>query len=63
MSKRDDGGKEPQEPIRVESREQFDEAVEELFRTGRSIEVPSLEKLAAWDVDLEDDEGAIEEAC
>ena len=61
MSERDNRDKKPQEPVRVESREQFDEAVEELFRTGRPIEAPSLEKLAGWDVDLEDDEGAIQE--
>ena len=51
-----------QEPVRVESREQFDEAVGELFRTRRPIEAPSLEALADWDVDLEDEEGGIEEA-
>ena len=33
----------------------------ELFRTGRPIEAPSVEALAAWDVDLEDDQGGIEE--
>ena len=49
------------EPIRVETREQFDEAVAELLRSGRPIEAPSVEALAAWDVDLEDDEGGIEE--
>ena len=32
----------------------------ELFRTGQPIEAPSLEMLAAWDVDLEADEGGIE---
>ena len=48
-------------PVRVETREQFDEAVGELFRAGRPIEAPSLDALAAWNVDLEDDEGAIEE--
>ena len=48
-------------PVRVESREQFDEAVGELFRTGRPIEAPSLDALAAWNVDLEDEQGAIEE--
>ncbi len=48
------------EPIRVETREQFDEAVAELLRTGRPIEAPSVGALAAWDVDLEDDEGGIE---
>ena len=50
-----------QEPVRVETREQFDEAVAELFRTGRPIEAPSLDALAGWDVDLEDEDGAIEE--
>ena len=56
-----DGRNGEQEPVRVESREQFDEAVDELFRTGRPIEAPSLDALADWDVDLEDEEGAIEE--
>ena len=50
-----------QAPRPVATREQFDEAVGELFRTGRPIEAPSLEALARWDVDLEDDEGGIEE--
>ena len=31
------------------TREQFDEAVEALFRTGQPIRLPSLEMLAAWD--------------
>ena len=48
-------------PVRVETRDQFDEAVGELFRSGRPIEAPSLEALAEWNVDLDDDEGAIEE--
>ena len=61
MNERDDRVVQ-QEPVRVESREQFDEAVGELFRTGRPIEAPSLDALAGWDVDLEDEEGAIEEA-
>ena len=61
MSERNDRDSDGQEPIRVETREQFDEAVRELFRTGRAIEAPSLDSLAAWDVDLEDDDGAIEE--
>ena len=56
-----DGDAAAGEPIRVETREQFDEAVAELFRTGRPIEAPSVEALAAWDVDLEDDRGGIEE--
>ena len=59
--KRDDRDEERPEAIRVESREQFDEAVGELFRTGRPIEAPSLEALGGWDVDLEDDEGGIGE--
>ena len=50
-----------QTPRSVTTREQFDEAVGELFRTGRPIEAPSLEALAEWDVDLEDDEGGIDE--
>ncbi|MYN65060.1 MAG: hypothetical protein F4X11_08535 [Acidobacteria bacterium] len=62
MSERDDRKEEQREPVRVESREEFDEAVAELFRTGRPIEAPSLEALAGWDVDLEDEEGGIEGA-
>ena len=60
MSERDGKDVSEQAPIRVTTRDQFDEAVGELFRTGRPIEAPSLEALAAWDVDLEDDEGGIE---
>ena len=62
MCERDGKDAEEQEPVRVESREEFDEAVEELFRTGRPIEAPSREALAGWDVDLEDEEGGIEGA-
>ena len=62
MSERGERDEAKQEPVRVESREEFDEAVAELFRTGRPIEAPSLEALAGWDVDLEDDEGGIEGA-
>ncbi len=62
MRERDERDEEQRKPVRVESREEFDEAVEDLFRTGRPIEAPSLEKLAGWDVDLEDEEGGIEEA-
>ena len=50
-----------QEPVRVTTREEFDAAIGELFRTGRPIEAPSLDALADWDVDLEDEAGAIEE--
>ncbi len=60
MSERRDDRDARREPVRVESREQFDEAVGELFRTGRPIEAPSLEALARWDIDLEDEEGGIE---
>ncbi len=62
MSERDDRSDGRQKPMRVDSREQFDEAIGELFRTGRPIEAPSLDALAAWDVDLEDEDGGIEEA-
>ena len=45
---------EEQEAIRVSTRE-FNDAVEELFETGRPIEAPSVEALEAWAVDLEDE--------
>ena len=61
MSKRDQSGAREPSPVRVATREQFDEAVGELFRTGQPIEAPSLEMLDAWDVDLEDEEGGIKE--
>ena len=61
MRERDGTDRQDQTPRPVTTREQFDEAVGELFRTGRPIEAPSLEKLAEWDVDLEDDEGSIDE--
>lgn len=51
---------EEQEPIRVSTREEFDAAVDELFATGRPIEVPSVEALEEWAVDLEDEGGGIE---
>lgn len=51
---------EEQEPIRVSTREEFDAAVDELFATGRPIEVPSVEALEKWAVDLEDEGGGIE---
>lgn len=57
---KDAGAQEPV-PVRVTTREEFDAAVGELFRTGRPIEAPSLDALAGWDVDLEDEAGAIEE--
>lgn len=60
MNERDGSGAEERAPVRVATREQFDEAVAELFRTGQPIEAPSLEMLAAWDVDLEDEGGGIE---
>ena len=61
MSRTDRKDAAAQEPIRLATREEFDEAVEELFRTGQPIEAPSLEALAGWDVDLEDGAGGIEE--
>ena len=61
MTEREGSDPEVQAPIRVEKREEFDEAIGELFRTGRPIEAPSLDALAEWDVDLEDEEGGIGE--
>ena len=60
MSERDESGAEERAPVQVATREQFDEAVGELFRTGQPIEAPSLEMLSEWDVDLEDEAGGIE---
>lgn len=57
---REDDGDE-QEPIRVETREEFDDAVTELFNGGPPIEAPSVETLEEWGVDLEDEGGGIEE--
>lgn len=53
----EDENDEEQEPIRVNTREEFDDALEELFETGRPIEAPSVEALEEWGVDLEDDNG------
>ena len=50
---------EEQEPIRVNTREEFDDALDELFETGRPIEAPSVEALEEWGVDLEDEGGAV----
>ena len=58
MSER--GERDAEAPVRVDTREAFERALGELLRTGRPIEAPSLDALAAWDVDLEDDEGGIE---
>ena len=60
MSERDGNDAQERVPVRVATREQFDEAVGELFRTGQPIEAPSLEALADWDVDLEDEAEGIE---
>lgn len=60
MSEREGNGAGEQAPVRVETRAHFDEALGELLSTGRPIETPSLEDLAAWDVDLEDEGGGIE---
>ena len=59
MNERDDANVGEPAPIRVATREEFDAAVGELFRTGRPIKAPSLKALDDWDVDLEDDEGGI----
>lgn len=48
-NKNDEG----QEPIRVNTRDEFDDTLEELFETGRPIEAPSVEALEEWGVDLE----------
>ena len=50
-----------QEPVRVETREEFDDAVTALFNGGPPIEAPSVETLEAWGVDLEDEGGGIED--
>ncbi len=42
MSERDESGAEERAPVQVATREQFDEAVEELFRTGQPVKAPSL---------------------
>ena len=60
MNEQDEGRAEERAPVRVATREQFDDAVRELFRTGQPVEAPSLEMLDAWDVDLEDEAGGIE---
>ena len=60
-SERERDDVEEQDPVRVETREQFDDAVTELFRTGRPIEAPSVETLEEWGVDLEDEGGGIED--
>ena len=62
MSNREKESRDEPAPVRVATREQFDDALDELFRTGRPIEAPSLDALASWDVDLEDEDGGIEEA-
>lgn len=55
-----DGPDAAQEPIRVKTREEFDAAVAELQRPDVPIEAPSLDALAAWDLDLEDGGAAME---
>ena len=50
-----------QEPIRVETREEFDDAVAELVNGGPPSEAPSAEALEEWGVDMEDEGGGIEE--
>ena len=38
----------PPARVRVNTREEFDDAFEELFETGRPIEAPSVEALEEW---------------
>ena len=56
------GVDEEQEPIRVNTREEFDAAAAEAMRGGPPIEAPSVEALEAWGVDIEDEGGAVEPA-
>ena len=39
----EDKNDEGQEAIRVDTRDEFDDALEELFETGRPIEAPSVD--------------------
>lgn len=39
--------------IHVNTRDEFDDTLEELFETGRPLEAPSVEVLEEWGVDLE----------
>ena len=50
-----------QEPVRVENRDEFEEAIPGLFDGGPPIEAPSVEALEQWGVDLEDEGGGIED--
>lgn len=47
-NKNDEG----QEPIRVNTRDEFDDTLEELFETGRPLEAPSVEVLEEWGVEV-----------
>ncbi len=60
MAANENGQHEEQAPVRVGSQEEFDAAAAELMRGGRPIEMPSVEALEAWSVDLEDEGGAVE---
>ena len=49
-------------PARARTRAEFEAGIEELFRTpGSEMEVPSVEALEEWGVDIEDEGGGIEE--
>lgn len=50
---------EEQEPIRVNTWEEFDDELEELFETGRPMEAPSVEVLEERGVDLDEVEGVL----
>ena len=61
MSERDESGAPERAPVRVATREQFNEAVEELFRTGQPIEARRWRIWRPGTVDLDDEGGGIEE--
>ena len=60
-SERERDDVEEQDPVRVENRDEFEEAIPGLFDGGPPIEAPSAEALERWGVDLEDEGGGIEE--
>ena len=60
-SERERDDVEEQEPVRVEDREEFEDALPGLFDGGPPIEAPSVEALEEWGVDLEDEGGGIED--
>ena len=47
----------------MNTREEFDDVLDELFETGRPIEAPSVEALEEWGVDLERSTAPARLAC